>query len=539
MTNFSVWIIEASGKTKAFKSALGKIGRSRDRVLSTYGRILDLDDSITSISKGMLKDESLIRWKELRPGQSDKIAQMCHGASEIFIATDSDLEGELIAHHLYKSLSSPDLKVSRVNISAISPDHIKASINAKSGIDLKKISAAVSRRLFDRHIGFQLNSKEDHFPLSMGRIISPLIKSLSDRPPITTRIECELNRGWKAVFNLPVHLSPQAETLCGVLSSLPVITPIEISKEKVFRDSKPLIGSDALVICSNKTSLSVDGIIDALQENYMDGDISYPRTDSRKMGEISMKWAKLIANKNGLPFSLATAEEKTKAIVDDSQDAHEAIIPMTDRMCGVNYDAKRLSDRDKVLSVITKHCSMIGSDPEEMVIEKGGFASDSDSKRWESTTKGYSRYMSLERVTNSDGVCIKDAYSEVTRKPDHTEPRVRLWRDSPQLSAAKRLIELGLGRPSTLGVNSKKASKIYLDEYAQVNGRANLMIHRVKERCPMLIEPGVAKKIERYLVDISDDSSVEDRVKSAWLLIDNSPEKDTNSEGFSEEGPGI
>lgn len=522
--SFSVWIIEASGKTKTFKEALSKIGRGRDRVLATYGRVMDISDDIVAITNDMLKDASLISWKELRPGQSEKIKQMCHGSVEIFIATDSDLEGELIAKHLFDSLGSIDIPLSRVSLSGITSDHMKLALNNRQPLNTEKIIAATSRRIFDRHIGYQLNSSEDHFPMSMGRIISPLIKSLDEKPPITTIIECELNRGWKAIFRLPSYLSAQAETLCGVLSALPVITPITVSKERIFIDKKPLIGSDAIVLCSNKTSLSVEKIIDVLQDNYMSGSLSYPRTDSRRLGEIGVKWARIMAEKSGKPFSDKILSEKSVISEQDSQDAHEAIIPLSDRMCNISPHSERLTDSDKVLCAITEHCATMGSAPEEMMVEVGGFSSDNDSLRWRSTVKAYSRHMTLERASNTDGITVKDAYAEITRKPDATEPRVRLWRDSPQLAAAKRLIELGLGRPSTIGINSGKAAKNYLNESAEVNGRGKLMIHRVSQRCPMLLEAGVAKKIERTLVGISSSKSIEDRIKSAWMVIDDSPD---------------
>ncbi len=77
---FSVWILEAGGKAKAFKAALASIGRNKDRVLATYGRLQDLPKSLEAISSEMAKDISTIPWEELRAGQIQKLRSMCLGA---------------------------------------------------------------------------------------------------------------------------------------------------------------------------------------------------------------------------------------------------------------------------------------------------------------------------------------------------------------------------------------------------------------------------------------------------------------------------
>jgi len=520
---FSVWILEAGGKAKAFKSCLSQLGRGKDRVLATYGRLLDLPPSLEAISPEMAKDIRQIPWQEIRSGQLSKLRDMCMGADELLLATDSDLEGEMIAFQVSELLGADTIPMSRVNVQGISPDYIAQALRDKSSINMNRVQAAIARRLFDRHLGFQLISDDDHYAQSMGRVISPLIKSLAEKPPINTRIECQLNDGWKAILRLPNHLSVHAETLCGMLSSLPAISPIKISAEKRVLEKPPLVGPEAVLTCSEQLNMPIKNIVEQLQNNYMEGRLSYPRTDSRRLGEVAQKWAQRIAQKSQTPFDPEVLQERSQRLDERAFDAHEAIIPMTDELVGKSPRTSYLSDRDKVLAVITAYTSQIGSKSQHYVLESGRFADDTDSAKWKKITSAYSRYLTLERCHEEGSLTHCDSPDHLEREPTYTEGRVRMWRDAPDLIAAKRLVELGLGRPSTLGIMAEKAASKYMNEYGCLNRNADLMLHKVAERCPILLREGVARKVEQHLLSTEKSLSVAQRLSQAWNLLRGKP----------------
>lgn len=520
---FSVWILEAGGKTKAFKASLSAIGRNKDRVLATYGRLLDLPKSLESISPDMAKDIRQIPWQELRNGQIDKLRAMCLGADELLLATDSDLEGEMIAYQVNEYLGLSSIPMSRINIQAISAEHLAHAYQNRSTIDMNKVQAAIARRLFDRHLGFQLVSEDDHYAQSMGRVISPLIKSLAEKPPINTRIECQLSEGWRAILRLPSHLSVHAETLCGMLSTLPSVTPVKDSAEIRLLEKHPLVGPEAVLLCADQLNMPVKTIIDQLQDNYMEGRLSYPRTDSRRLGEIAQKWAQRLAQKSQTPFDPAVLNERSRKQDERAFDAHEAVIPMTDEMVGKSPRTSYLSDKDKVLAVITRHASQLGDKAQHYVLESGRFADDHDSAKWKKITSAYSRYLSLERCQEDGAMTYCSSLDRPEREPSFSEGHVRMWRDGPDLVAAKRLVELGLGRPSTLGIIADKAASKYITEYGGLNRNADLMLYKVNERCPILLREGIARRVEQHLLDTDKSLSVAQRLSHAWNLLRGKP----------------
>jgi hypothetical protein len=525
---FSVWILEAGGKTKAFKAALASIGRNKDRVLATYGRLQDLPKSLEAISSEMAKDISTIPWEELRAGQIQKLRGMCLGADELLLATDSDLEGELIAYQIRQCLGGTLIPMHRVSLQGISADHLAKAYAGKTDINMNRVQAAISRRLFDRHLGYQLNDADDHYAQSMGRVISPLIQSLAQRPPVNTRIECDLNDGWKAIFRLPNHLSVHAEALCGMLSTLPTVTPVKTSVEKRVREKRPLIGPEAVLLCADQLNLPVKTIIDGMQENYMEGRLSYPRTDSRRLGEIAQKWALRLAQKSQTPFNQSLLVERSQVLDDRAFDAHEGLMPMTDDLVGKSPRTNYLSDKDKVLAVITKHSCEIGNKAQHYVLESGRFADDSDSMKWRKITAAYSRYLTLERCQEEHAVMPCGSLDKIEREPSYAEGRIRLWRDTPDLVAARRLVEIGLGRPSTLGIIAEKAATKYLTEFGVLNKNAHLMLYKVNERCPALLRDGIARRVEHQLLDTERTLSVAQRLSHAWGILRGKPVVDEN-----------
>ncbi len=519
------------GKKATFKAALVEAGYPRDRVLATCGRLLDLADSVDRITPEMLTDPGAIEWKEIRPGQGKELLRYCEGASEVILATDADLEGEQIADHFSESLLAAGVPFSRVILQGMSAEHIRHALKHKTTIDRDKVVAATARRLFDRELGFQLvDQAEDHFAMSMGRVISPLIQSLAEDPPRSIRIECELERGWMLSLCFPAYLSREAATLCGALASLTPVLPVLVGEEVVYDEKKPLIGPEAVLLCASKTSLSIADITGSLQNNYMKGTLSYPRTDSRQMGEIANKWAQRLAQKANEPFNPETLKEKQGESIEGAFNAHEAILPLTEKMVGKSHNAPNLSNDDQVLAVITAHSTQLGQKAKQFKLQRGAFGNDEHSMRWKALIKSYSKYASLERVCNSDGISVKNTLAVISRAPDIAEKKVRMWRDAPDLIAAKRLTEMGLGRPSTLSIMANKAKDKYLTREGDVDGRGRLMLSRVRDRCPLLLQSGIAKQVEGHLVNPSSGQSLADRLREAWGLLRRSTSSDTRDE---------
>src|SRR5690606_2060522 len=137
--------------------------------------------------------------------------------------------------------------------------------------------------------------------LSVGRVISPLINSLNSRPGEATVIRKSLASGWHAVFRIKADRASTKDTLVSLLASLPEPSIEVTSVSQGLLEYKPLTGAEALRMCMRSLPQSPTEIQSAIQKNYEAGKLSYPRTDSRRLGEVGLKWIERAAQQNGLP----------------------------------------------------------------------------------------------------------------------------------------------------------------------------------------------------------------------------------------------
>src|SRR6202161_2683824 len=185
-------IVESPAKAKTIAGFLG----SGYMVESSVGHIRDLPSDAADIPAA-LKGEPWARlgvdvdngFKPLYvvvPGKKERVTRLralLKDASEVYLATDEDREGESIAWHLLEVLA-PQVPVKRMVFHEITRSAIESAIANPRELDRRLVDAQEARRILDRLYGYELSPllwKKVMAGLSAGRVQSVATKIVVER----------------------------------------------------------------------------------------------------------------------------------------------------------------------------------------------------------------------------------------------------------------------------------------------------------------------------------------------------------------------
>src|SRR5579885_2992503 len=185
-------IVESPAKARTIERILK---RGYD-VRASYGHVRDLPESADEIPDEIRKK----KWGRLGvdtdgdfkpyyvvPNDKRKHVQALKAAlkdaSQVFLATDPDREGESISWHL-KEVLKPKVPVKRIVFHEITEDAIREAVREAHDVDENLVRAQESRRILDRLYGYTVSPvlwKKVQTGLSAGRVQSVAVRLIVDR----------------------------------------------------------------------------------------------------------------------------------------------------------------------------------------------------------------------------------------------------------------------------------------------------------------------------------------------------------------------
>jgi len=370
-------IVESPTKARTIKQFLP----ARFRVEASVGHIRDLPQTAAEIPASV-KAEAWSRLgidvqKDFAPLYvipKEKTAlvrtlkALVKEASEIYLATDEDREGESISWHLLDVLS-PKIPVKRMVFHEITERAIREALDHTRTIDMNLVNAQETRRILDRLYGYTLSPliwKKIAYGLSAGRVQSPGLRLLVERELARCRFKAaeywdlkvslrktegkgpafeaklaevkgrkvasgkdfDPETGLLAPGSKAVLLSgDEAAALEKALRSAPWTVTEVNEKETVQRPADPFTTSTLQQEANRKLGLATKDTMRVAQKLYEEGFITYMRTDSPTLSTDAIEGArKTVAELFGAEY-LPSQGRQFSAKSGSAQEAHEAIRP--------------------------------------------------------------------------------------------------------------------------------------------------------------------------------------------------------------------
>ncbi|MDI6603065.1 MAG: type I DNA topoisomerase [Patescibacteria group bacterium] len=350
-------LVESPTKSKTLQGFLGP----KYRVLSSYGHVRDLPKDEFGVEvENDFKPKYIIIPKARETIQFLK--EETQKAETVILACDEDREGEAIAWHLTQILNLNGQKpYQRIVFHEITKSAIEEAIKNPRKIDMNLVNAQQARRILDRIVGYKLSPflwKKVARRLSAGRVQSVAVRLVVERereiqnfiPQEYWTIVAQLKKtGGDPLSDLQGATPCQFEAVL-IKKSGKIIPKLGIkTKEEADKIVKDLKGAEYKVINIQKKEVKRNPLppfttstlqqeawqrfhwpakltMQLAQQLYETGKITYHRTDSLNLSDLSLFAAKkFIINQYGNEYWAGFLRRyKAKGRV---QEAHEAIRP--------------------------------------------------------------------------------------------------------------------------------------------------------------------------------------------------------------------
>jgi DNA topoisomerase-1 len=375
-------IVESPAKAKTIE---GFLGRDRVTVKASYGHIRDLPRSAKEVPKSVtdpqvrrlgidvtdhftpiyvVPDASKEHVRQLKAALAD--------ASEVYLATDEDREGEAISWHVLEILK-PKVPVKRMVFHEITRDAIEEAIERSRSLDMKLVEAQEGRRILDRLYGYEMSlvmRRRAGGATSAGRVQSVAARLVVDRERarmafrsagywdidgtfaaavsaagadegafpgslvrvgerrVATGRDFDPDTGRLTKPDEVEHLDESAATaLVADLDGIPFRVASVESRDTTERPKAPFITSTLQQEAGRKLGWSSARTMAIAQRLYENGYITYMRTDSTNLSSEAVSAARSEIRQRFGDEYLPSAPRSYRGKVKNAQEAHEAIRP--------------------------------------------------------------------------------------------------------------------------------------------------------------------------------------------------------------------
>ncbi len=478
-------IVESPAKARTISKFLGK----GYKVEASQGHIRDLPKSQIGVDP---ENDFAVKYITIR-GRGDiltRIRKEAHNASQIYLATDPDREGEAISWHLANVLGIDIDKPCRIEFHEVTKKAIQAALKAPRKLDMGRVDAQQARRVLDRLVGYKISPllwTKIKKGLSAGRVQSVATRMVVMREEdieafipeeywdISVNLANPAVRGKKGQFSArlanidgvkaDVKNAAEAEAATERIRNAHfAVTGIKNSEKRKF-PAAPFTTSSLQQEASRKLGFTTARTMQIVQQLYegidlegegTQGIVTYIRTDSVRISEDALSGLRdYISERFGEDYLPEKAiEYKGRK---NAQDAHEAIRPTDVRRTPEKIKASLTKEQYNLYKLIYNRFLACQMNPAVYATMTMDLTGDGVGLRFYGEHKVFAGFTSvyeesqddeivsaetaLPQLKEGDAVAVEDVISEQR----FTQPPSRYT----EASLVRALEEKGIGRPST------------------------------------------------------------------------------------------
>lgn len=367
-------IVESPAKARTISGFLG----NKFRIEASIGHIRDLPEGAKEIPEeykdkdwaylGVNVDEDFTPVYVVPRDKSKQVKVLkdaLKDASDLYLATDEDREGEAISWHLCEVLR-PKVPVHRLVFHEITPDAIHEALSSPRDIDLALVRAQETRRILDRLYGYEVSPllwRKIRPRLSAGRVQSVAVRLIVDRErermafvsaawwDLIATFSKTTGESFEAtlvsVDGRPIPASRDFDSTTGKLkdgnrllldrasadqlaerlrSGQAAVAGLD-DKPYTTRPYPPFTTSTLQQEANRKYGFTARHTMQIAQGLYENGHITYMRTDSTNLASVAVDAARSLVRSQYGPEYLPDRPPVYQTKVKNAQEAHEAIRP--------------------------------------------------------------------------------------------------------------------------------------------------------------------------------------------------------------------
>jgi DNA topoisomerase-1 len=455
-------------------------------------------------------------------------------ADEIWLATDPDSEGDNIAleslHLATKRNPTLSNKVSRIWNSSLTKNEILRAFKSRGSFNDNRALAVQGRRFADAWLGFA-GTREVTLAarkvmtvkvMSIGRVQLPTLKKIVERDEKIANF-VPVNK-WNLValvaskddqfmayhIDNPFETKKDAERLYKKLESIKQATIMGVKRQnKNIPPPTPLNTTAALSLLTGQLKISADIALQEMEKLYLDGYLSYPRTDNAhfKAGFPHSSILSKLTTDSQLDGLIQQIKDKTKVRRNGKKQGtedHDPIHP-------TGILPKQLNQRAlQVYTYLTRY--YVGLFMDDQILAKTAVTLDIGNETFKATgnivvSPGWTEAINWKKIRIKDLPPLQKGEVLDVKKLEidefQTKPLPR-WSDSKLLKEMEKLkIGTKSSRPEILkklvdrGYVIRKKTQLQSTEYGQ------LLINLLSTIWPNVVGPSFTRHVEELMDDVA------------------------------------